>query len=538
MIRKMTGIHWVARPEVLGRAWSSHIRHALRRLRACHPYTRAISAVVLLMCITGPAFAADKVWSIEDLNVEKEKWPDWIEMPLKVEGRVSAVSRHQFRFVHCELTFRVTEDQSRTVGNARNAEVSGRMKKDKETGKLFFAVDRVKIQSSDVEQFEVREAKLKSTKAEDWYELARWAQSRGKFYEDDELLAKARKTWAKGLNLERANLPANDADARLALAGRLREQQVDASLQGELIHEAARMKWQQAQKDGALDAFAAWLKKTYPEAVQPLDKLPREQSQRYETNPIETFRTAQETDREALWRLFFIQVELARILPTAKPDFSNASAIAEELLARVPERDDLVEKYREQSFQWRIKSIAGAKREEALRVAEDLKSRDQPDEAKKLLRGWLRAQESRFRKDGPIGLMQLAEDYLQLANDEPAAVKLLAEAHTLDPSFSDPGERLKQLGYHLEQNRWIKGNAPDMPANADKSPSQLAVGMTAQAVLLLLGEPTGKTRVITNKGTQEVWSFGHRGTPRLMIYLQQPANSEKAHVTRFLTENQ
>lgn len=492
-----------------------------------------------LTCLTGSAFAADKVWSIEELNDEKEKWPEWIEMPLKVEGRVSTVSRHQFSFVHCkQLMFRVTEDQSRTVGNVRNVEVSGRVKKDKENGKLFFAVDRVKILTSDVEQFETREAKLKSTKADDWYALARWAQSRGKYYEDEELLAKARKAWTKGLNLERANLPANDADARLALAEKLREQQVDASLQGELIHEAARMKWQQAQKEGGLEKFAAWLKETYPEAEKPLEKLPKEQGQRYETNPLETFRSAKETDRDTLWRLFFIQVELARILPGAKPDFSNASAVAEELLARVPERSDLIDKYREQSFQWRIKSIAGAKREEALRIAEDLKSRDQPDEAKKLLSGWLRAQEPRFRKDGPIGLMQLAEDYLQLAEDEPSAVKLLAEAHTLDPSFTDPGERLKQLGYHLEQNRWIKGNAPEMPANADKAPSQLAVGMTAQAVLQLLGEPNGKTRIITNKGTQEVWSFGRRGTPRLMIHLQQPANGEKAHVTRFLTENQ
>ncbi len=489
------------------------------------------------LAMTSSASADDDVWTILLLNADKEKWAERIDLPMKIEGRVSAVSKHQFRFVHCDLTFHVSEDQSRAVGNVRNVEVSGRFKKDKETGKLVFAVDRVKILPSDVEQFELNEARLKSTKAADWYELAEWAASRGRFYDDDELAGKARRARLKGLQFERQALPENDAEARFALAAKFREHKAEDRLAAELVHEGARLNWQRA-KNNAEDRsrFADWLKKTYPDCIQPLDSIPAELDRRYETHPLETYRAAEDASRKTLMRLWYIQVELARIMSLEKADGGNATAIADALADRIPERTDLIEKYREMAFQWRLKSIASASRQEALRLAEELKAKKQPAQAQDLLRGWIRSREERLRKDGPIGLMQLAEDFLQLVEDEPAAVKLLAEAHQLDPSFSDPAERLKQLGYHQEQNRWKKGEATESPTTPGKAPSQLAVGMTADDVLSLLGAPSAKSRILTTVGIQEVWSFGRRGTPRLLIHLQRSTPAATPRVTRYLTE--
>lgn len=482
------------------------------------------------------AFAADKIYTTQEFLAEKEQWPEWIDMSFKVEGRVgSFVGRNQFRLIHSDLPFHVSDEQRRTVDAARsNVEVTGRLKK--ESGKLIFVVDRVKILGSDVEQFSTKEAKLKSPKAEDWYELAKWAEARGKFYGDEELTAKARRVWMKGLQLERASLPPNDMEARLAMVEKLHLHQPDAALEAELVHEAARLKWQAAQKAGAIKPFAEWLTKHYPASVKALAEFPAELNRQYEANPLEAFRTADAADREILSRLLFLQVEQVRILALAKADGSNASQIADELAARIPERSDLADKYREQAFGWRLKSIASAPRQEALRLADDLKSRDRADEAQELLGRWVRAQELRTLKDDPVSMVQLADEFLQLAQDEPAAVKLLAEAHALDPTFEDAGDRLNQLGYRYEQNRWIKGGSPDSPAGTEKVPGQLSLGMTAEAVLLLLGEPNGKTRIITRKGTQEIWSFGRRGTPRLLIHLHQPAGGNPPKVTRYLTE--
>ena len=504
-----------------------------RRLQIC----TFLFAIVILDCFSSASAADDDVWSIARLNAEEDHWSDLIDKPLKVEGRVSAVSKFQFRFVHCDLTFHVTEEQSRQVGLVRNVEVSGRFIKVKETGKLMFAVDRVHRLGSDVDQFDAREYKLKSTDAADWFELADWAQSRGKFYDDEELAGRTQRARKKGVQLERQSLPEGDDEARFAMAAKLNEWKLEPALREELIHEGARLKWQAAKEDAARRGrFAEWLKTAYPRSATPLKEFPAELNQKYSARPLETFASADEPTRRVLKRLFYMQVALAEILDRAQPDGGNAADIAKDLKDLVPEREDLIEAYRESAFQWRLKSIAGASRQEALRLAEDLKSRDDSEAARELLRGWIQSRETRLRKDGPIGLMQLAEDYLQLVEEEPTAVKLLAEAQRLDPSFSDPGERLKQLGYRLDDDRWVKGDGPDAGEPAQKGHGELELGMSAADVLALLGTPTAKGRIITGEGMQEVWSFGRRGTPRLLIHLQRFKVGTPPKVTRFLTE--
>jgi len=496
----------------------------------------------ILLAATGSSLCAadETLLSVADLNAAKAKWNDWLDQPIRVEGRVSTVTRSQFRLVHCDVTFRVTEEQSRTVGKVRNVEILGRFKREKETDKLYVAVERVEIALSDLEYFDAREAKLKSSKSADWYDLAIWAEQRGKFYSDDDLATRSVRTWRKGFELERTELAENDFEARFALAAKLKTRELDPSLQEELQHEGARLKWQQSQNDRQQIAkFADWLTELYPQSTKPLKTWPEKLSREYEANPLRTFRESPATDRGTIARLFLIQVELARVLPLAKLDGSNATTIVDALKERVPERTDLIEKYAESAFQQRLKTIATATRQDALRLAEELKTRDRTADATALLRSWMSAQEPRLRKDGPIGLMQLAEDYLRLINDEPAAVTLLAEANKLDASFEDAGERLKQLGYHLVDQRWVKGDSAavtDMPQN-NKPPNQLAVGMKPEDVLALLGSPNAKSRIISANGVYEVWSFGRRGTSRLLIHLQRSAADESAKVTRFLTEN-
>ncbi len=500
---------------------SSHPRSAIRD---------PLLLTLLLVCTS--VQAAGNVFSVRELKDRQGEWPEMLEAPFKVEGRVGSVSRVQFRFIHCDATFRVTEEQSRTIGSVRNVEVSGRFKRDKDNSKIFFAVDRVKILPSDSEEFESREAKLKTREAKEWYELADWADSRGEFYQDDDLRAKGRKARTKGLEYERINLAADDFEGRVSLAERLRKAGGDAELVAELTHEAARIHWSEAQRTRSMNLFLAWLKKTYPASVKPLEEIPRELARRYDDKPNETFQKATPEDRDILTRLLYLKVESARILAGAKADNSNAAEIAEELAARVPERTDLIEKYRGEGMKSRLKSVGSASRAEAVRLSEELKAEDKPLAAKEVLLGWIRAQEARVRKNDPIALIQIAEDYLQLLKDEPMAVKRLIAAHELDPSLEDAGDRLKQLGYRQLDQQWIKGGAADGPS--PDAHGQLAVGMSGAAVLQLLGEPTGKTRILSRSGTQEVWSFSPRGSARLFIHLTRPAG-QPPRVTKFFT---
>jgi hypothetical protein len=494
-------------------------------------------AICILQLFANHCSAADEAWSIPQLNEQKDRWSDLIDRTLKVEGRVSGVSKHQFRFVHCDLTFHVTEEQSRQAGLARNVEVSGRFRKEKSTGKLIFAVDRVRTLPSDVDQFDSRVTKLKSADSADWYALADWAESRGKFYDDEELAGRAQRARKTGIQSERQSLPEGDDESRLALAAKLHDWKLEPRLQEELIHEGARLKWEATRNNAAQQGkFQEWLEATYPDSAKPVPEISAELIEKYAAHPLETFAEADEPARKLLQRLFHVEVDVARLAGRAKPDASNADEIADRLAKAAPERQDLVQKYREAAVQRRLMHIGEASRQEALRLAEDLKSRDDAAAARELLRGWVESREPRLRKDGPLGLMQLAEDYLQLVEDEPAAVKLLAEAYRLDPSFSDSAERLKQLGYRLEVNRWVKSGGSDA-APADRSGhSELEIGMSAEQVLTLLGSPTAKGRIFSSKGMQEVWSFGRRGTPRLLIHLQRPAPGAAPKVIRFLSE--
>ncbi len=500
---------------------------------------RVVAAAVLLCSTILHAADDDQPVSVASLVADKAKWPDRIDQPIRVEGRVSTVTKHQFRFVNCELTFHVTEDQSRTVGKSANIEVAGRFRKDKETGKPIVIVERVKIAPTDTEQFDLREAKQKSTRPEDWLALANWAEQRGEFYRDNDLKLRARRATTKAIELEHAALPADDLPAREKLLARLSDRQLEPALQAELKQEIMHIRWQNAQSDSKkLPEFIAWLAKDKPASLEPLKSFPTELAKDYESHPLRTYRDADEKQREQFPRLLMIQAELARILPQAKPDGSNAPMIADLLKAKVPERADLIARQTEAGFQYRLKSVPTASRQDAIQLADELKTRDRSDDAKTLLKTWLTAQEPRLRKDGPIGLMQLAEDYLRLLSDEPTAVKLLADAHQVDPSFEDVGERLKQLGYQLDGGQWIKAGGEKKPAmTPDKAHSQLAMGMTSSEVLSLLGTPNAKSRVITGDAVYEVWAFGRRGTSRLLIHLQRPSLGDHPKVLRFLTEN-
>ena len=176
-------------------------------------------------------------------------------------------------------------------------------------------------------------------------------------------------------------------------------------------------------------------------------------------------------------------------------------------------------------------SSATATRQEVVQLANDFRSRQLPVLARQALQSWLRAREDRLREDGSLGLLQLAEDYLLLLQDEMKAVALLLEAYKLDPSFEDVTRRLESLGYKMVRGAWTKEKAvkpASDPSTTDANATGgISVGMTESALRKLLpARPESIARVITSTSVIEVWSYGPIGTSPLTIRLERAGRSE------------
>ena len=131
--------------------------------------------------------------------------------------------------------------------------------------------------------------------------------------------------------------------------------------------------------------------------------------------------------------------------------------------------------------------------------------------------------EGQSRKEGPIGLMRVAEEYIDLLEDEQQAVKLLQEAYRLSPESERISARLTQLGFHRHEGRWIplkQFNAlPEDPLRKAIREGRVVVGMTAKQVESTLGAPTSTTRIATAGQLSELWIYGEPGASRLTVHL-------------------
>ncbi len=505
---------------------------------------RVVMVLVHFICFGSAmcAFAADNVWSTEFLNSRKSEWDQLAGATIRVEGRVSLVGGGQLKLAKCDLLFRANESLLRSVQGKKAVEIAGRLKK--ENGKYQFDVDRLQILPSDIEQYESKTARLRNAKASEWYELGDWAAERSRFYDDAELARKARSAYDHGITAEWRALDSDDAEGRFRLADKVTQYMLPDSRKMELTHEGDRilvattLKAKSPDKDVWEKLFAK-LAEDLPDSTKPLPVFPEELRVRYEREPLAVYRDAPDEVRQQLHRILYVSTALKVILDEAAKDGSNGDVIADRLEHQVPEARQLADQYRQRKLLWRLNQAATATRPEIEQLASDFRARQQPDQAQQALTQWLQAQEPRLRKDGQVGLMQLADDYLTLVKDERKAVTLLAEANKLDPKFSDVIEKLKFLGYSNVGGTWIKtGNvaAPATPVEATM-PETVAIGINGAAARRAMGgRPGSLARVLTKKGADEIWSYGQPGTSRVIIRLEAERLAPELRVTEIRNE--
>jgi hypothetical protein len=488
---------------------------------------RWIAFVACGLLVTMPAVAAENVWSTESFQARKPDWDQLIGATIRLEGRVSLLGGGQLRLLKCEVPIRVADTSTRSLHGKKAVEISGRLKK--ENGKLYFDADQVQAISTDLELYESRSAKLRNPKAAEWYELGDWAMGRATFYDDADMKKKARSAYDKGISADWRGLAPDDATARFELAARVSRYSLPDTRRLELIHEGNRILWNQTLKARQTDreVLAAFIKKLaedMPGCTQPVANSSEQLKKRYDDEPLATYRESSAEDRRQLHRFFYSAVLLKSIIDTAEADGRNGDVIGRQIEEHVPEARQVAEMYRGQRMKWRLDHATTSTRQEIEQLAADFTARKQPDLARQAVQQWLKSREERLRQDGPLGLLQLADEYIALLKDEPRAIELLSEANRQDPGFSDVLDRFKSLGYAKEGHRWVKSDVPASTApqiTTVDAPQAVAVGMNAAAVRNSMGgSPGSLARVITRLKVSEVWSYGQQGTSRLIIRLE------------------
>ena len=495
--------------------------------------------ILVVSSLSRTLAAADNVWTVQKL-IDNKPWDRFIGSPLsiRIEGRLGTSGGGQFRLLRCETVFTIDGDKLRAIPSKSTVELKGQFKKN--GNRIEFAVDDLKVVPSYVDQFEVKASKLRLPTPDDWIELGDWAAERARFYEDVELMKKAKDAYTNAIELNYRSLKPADAEGRFSLARKMDSLELSDRRRMELIHEGFRIQWKAAQKTDPPDV-SAWqqLAKTLadqlPGANQPLKLVPPDLKEMYEQDPDSTYRKANDDSRIQLHRLFFVAVTKRILVHAESNDGRDGDLIADQIDKLIPEEHALAEKRRAAKLEYRTANIGVATRAEAENLATAFRLRHQNENARDVLSRWVKAHESRLKGDGVVGLLQLADEYVGLLNDEPTAVEYLTDAYRIDPTFDGVKTKLTSLGYQLKNSRWIKMSA--LPhRGSDSAPESLtgiSVGLTATGLRTLLGQPRSLSRAITSRGITEVWSFGPVGSTPLVIRLEQKGRDIEPKVTEF-----
>ena len=476
----------------------------------------AITLVVL------PSVAAAAPLSMSEFLALKPEWEELAQQdkPLRIEGRVASAAPQLLRLRNCPLSFRPATGVLPDVRRSPAVEIVGLLQR--RAGELIFLVTELRERPDDRQAYALKESALNASDAGDWYELAAWAAGRGSFYKDQFLLDKASEARRRALALER-EAAATDPLRLAALAKKAEEFQL-ADAKHELTHAALRLAFQQErdEKEPDFGPLIEEIKKLLPGAATPLEKWPADLATRYAAEPLAVYDAAEPAQRPALDRLLFAEVQLAAIERTADPDGANGESIAVQIANALPERAALAEQYREREIDYRMQRITTATRSEALELAKRLEQRERPDEARQALTAWLAAREAAQRKDGPSGLIAVAEDYSAVRGDMPAAARLLIEALQANPESETIPPRLRQLGFTKIGDEWLSKEEaaarPVDPVLQAMREGRVAVGMSPEQVRKTLGMPDRIARAASTSQIHDAWISGERDRSGIVVH--------------------
>ena len=479
-----------------------------------------------LLCLSCPctAQAADpnEPLSIEEFNriVAKRKGR------MTVEGRWALMGKNQIKFKNCSTPFRSELPIPVLVHKSPTLEVSGELTE--ENGRKLFLISTVRELPTDMIRFLQIRQKIRGENPADWYQLGDWAESRGRFYDDPELLEKSTESRARGFQIERRQLPDNDPPARFALATKAETLGIPVELRAELIHEGYHLRRLQvaAAKAGGQE-LAADLARAYPESGVPLVPFPGELRKQYLNRPLPTYVAADAATRKQLHRVLWMEVELQLLQGQAAADGGNGFEIAELIDQRLPEFHALAEQYRDRALALRAEKVARLSRTEVVDLQREYKERKQDEQAAAVVESWLTLRRKALLPDDTEGLLELAEDYSRLLGRSDKESRVLLEAYEkyrgVTAVATGIATRLQHLGFEQRDGRWLTADEiqklPTSQLEQALREGRVENGMTGAQVLKSLGTPLTSTRMVSAGQVVEIWTYGQANSSRLVVYL-------------------
>jgi hypothetical protein len=471
-----------------------------------------------------------EVFSVAEFQAIKSRWSNLaaIGVTVTVEGRLISRFDSGLRLYKCDVRFippRGTKLES-LPKKTTNVVVSGTLVK---YGKRFrMIVKSLSARDSDEETFAALKRKLPFKTSAPWYQAGTWAVQRGKFYGDDKLTALGRGAYARAVAIERRELPRGDDKAVFRLAAKAKQLLVPAGAVQELRHLGYRTRWSAAdsmQKPFGYTQFLTALKKDLPGAEVPLKTIPQPLAASYAKSPQTAYESADAATRKTLHRLFYMEVAWRQINGTLKSDGSNGFEVAAEIERRLPEFHDRTEPLREKELTHRLRTIATATRAQAVELADLFRKRKAPRKAADALKQWVNAKEPKWRREGPSGLLNLADATQTLLNDKARAAQLLIEADKEDPNSEAVATRLQKLGYEKRNGIWGPAGAariaPPNPLLQAVHNGTVVAGMTPMQVRrVMAGTPKTIHRAATSGTINEVWLFQQANGRRLAVHFR------------------
>ncbi len=486
----------------------------------------------LTLCCCLLASSVDDAYdaiSMVEFNELKPKWPQLVGADFTVEGRYSLLSNHLLRMTNCDLHFTSGREFPKFIGRSRTVKVSGKIAR--KNGRVYFAVDSIQEIPSDLDRYYAAKANIDRSSAPQWYDLANWAARRSRFYNDPKLRDESRDAYAHAVAIERRLFADDDSAGLFALAAKVQSFDLTESLQWSLNHEACQILWDKIDDNenalGELAELSRLITKHLAGSQEPLEKPQEELRRRYLKDPLDVYRNAAQTQRRMMHRLFFSEVALKRILLQVGDD---GLMVADRIEAELPELQSVADTYRKQEIKKLQSNVATMTRRQMLSLSEHLRQQESSDQAQKTILLWLQAEEKRLRLDGPNGLIELAEEYIDLLDDETQAAELLKEAARLVPDSEVITEKLSQLGYQQKDGEWLtpaEARAlPNDPLEVAMRQGRVVAGMTRTHVKTALGEPNSIARIGSSGRMTEVWTYGDDSLSGLVVHFQRRGTSE------------
>ncbi|MFO1095578.1 MAG: hypothetical protein U0992_20085 [Planctomycetaceae bacterium] len=491
------------------------MRPACARLPAVYALWSAV--VTLAALAAGSALAQDiSAMSVEEFMSRKEQWPRLQGTSLTIEGRRLGGGTERLFFVNCDLLFQFAEGVRPPMPTSKSIQVSGSI--ETRQGKQVFIISRIKNIPTDEERLADKRGRLPGDEAAPWYALADWASTRGGFYNDDGLKGAAADLRQHGIVIEYRKVGPSEVAPLFALAEKTKQLGLSQSLHDEIFHDAVRRELKAAQKGDRRqrDVALTHILNQLPGAGVPdtLDAATRKSLlDEYQQDPIKAYEPADADRRRLFHRLLYASAMLERIEMDAAPDGSNGYEIARRIDNSLAEYSELAMQYRKREIEYQLAHVPTLSREKLLELVDRLK----PNEARaaEVTRQWLAEREAMFRERGPAGVVDYAQEYIELGglNDTNRAAELYMEVFKQPAGQELARKHLVELGYEFDGTSWSKP-AGGGASNVTDAIRQGVVrpGMTSEQVQAAFGgRPTTIVKFAVRGLVSELWVYAEQG---------------------------